>query len=306
MNFEKCVSLFFKEQIFPRNLSPNTIRAYESDLDDFGSAIKDKNRFSPFAVEEYFLALGQRQVKASTVLRKRACLIQFFAFLKKKKLIRQVPVFPPAPKKGKRLPRFVEKNDVLKLINGFDAEVERAATEDKLFLSLRNLALFDILISTGIRISEASQIKMADISFKEKTIIIHGKGKKERVLGLTNAGTISNLKRYLGFRKAYGSEYLFVNRFGNQLSCHGIGEIYKRQCNKVGIPHSSPHYLRHSFATYLLENGADIRSVQELLGHESITTTEIYLEVTWKRKQLVLEKYGLRSEIEKRSKKARK
>lgn len=138
---------------------------------------------------------------------------------------------------------------------------------------------------------------MEDIIFSERTVLIHGKGRKQRLIYISCPQTWDNLSRWIDIKKNISkSDKLFINRYGEQLSIHGIEHIYNKIKEGAGITeHSTPHYLRHTFATNLLSNGADLRSVQELLGHASVATTEIYTEVSAKRKIEVLDKYNYRN-----------
>lgn len=157
-----------------------------------------------------------------------------------------------------------------------------------------------MLISSGIRIEEASNISLEDVIFSEQTILIHGKGRKQRLIYISCNETWNNLIFWIKIRNSRknNTDKLFVNRSGNQISIHGIEYIYNSIKKSCGInQHSTPHYLRHTFATNLLANGADLRSVQEILGHSSVTTTEIYTEVTINRKKQILTKYNYRNTL---------
>lgn len=203
-------------------------------------------------------------------------------------------------KKERRLPKTLAVKETSKLLIYLTHCAAKETTEFEKWKNMRNLALIDVLISTGIRIAEASNISLGDIIHSERTILIHGKGRKQRLIYISCNETWNNLTRWLKVRKSRptNTDKVFVNRFGEQLSIHGIEYIYNSTKTACGINEkSTPHYLRHTFATNLLANGADLRSVQEILGHSSVATTEIYTEVTTKRKKQVLNKYNYRNKL---------
>lgn len=203
-------------------------------------------------------------------------------------------------KKERKLPKTLEIKETAKLLNYIDRQHLAAKSEYSLWKKSRDLALIDILASTGIRISEASNISLNDIIMSEHTILIHGKGRKQRLIYISCSQTWTNLLQWIKIRNKFEihTDKVFVNRYGNQISIHGIEYIYNSLKKASGInTQSTPHYLRHTFATNLLANGADLRSVQEILGHSSVSTTEIYTEVTTKRKKQVLNKYNYRNKL---------
>ena len=203
-------------------------------------------------------------------------------------------------KQERRLPRTLSKKEVGTLLN---LATKRACEDTSVIgkaMALRNLALLDILIATGIRIGEASSISMNDIIKSERTVLIHGKGRKQRLIYISCPETWNAIIAWIKARETLKptTEHLFVNRYGNQLGIHGIEYVFNTLKNRAGINKSvTPHYLRHTFATNLLANGADLRSVQEILGHSSVSTTEIYTEVSIKRKRQVLNKYNYRNTL---------
>ncbi len=190
-------------------------------------------------------------------------------------------------------------NNIKNLLDYITSYSKNELSAFKKRYAIRDIAIIDILISTGIRIGELSSIKVCDIDLEEKTIIIHGKGKKERLLYFSSDETIKNIIKWLTIRNecSLKTDHLFVNRYGDCLSIHSIEAIYEKYRKLSNIPRSTPHYLRHTFATNLLNNGADIRAVQELLGHSNISTTEIYTEVSSSRKQEILMKYNYRNNL---------
>ena len=286
-----------------KNLSPKTITAYKSDLKDFINYVKD----SPLRKEillEYVKFLSQkRQLKDSTITRKLISLKMFSNYLYKNKYIEQ-DIYKLNDFKFKReqkLPKTLTVKETSAILSYLTncAHKEKMTSFEK-WKNLRNLALLDVLISTGIRIAEASNISLSDIMFSERTILIHGKGRKQRLIYISCNKTWYNLIQWLKIRESEPtySEKLFVNRSGEQLSIHGIEYIFRKVKKECGINmKSTPHYLRHTFATNLLYNGADLRTVQEILGHSSVSTTEIYTEVSISRKKQILKKCNYRNRL---------
>lgn len=285
-----------------KNLSDKTITAYRSDLMDFIRTIKSR-ALDENTILNYVQVLSQvRFLKDSTITRKLVVLKIFFEYAHSHNYIQQnyFLLHSFKFKREKQLPRTLAVKETTKLLNCAANKAATANTTFEKWKTLRNLALVDILISTGIRIAEASNISTADIILSERTILIHGKGRKQRLIYISCSQTWSNLTHWLKIRLQLfaDTDRVFVNRYGNQLGIHGIEYIYNRLKEEAGInTKSTPHYLRHTFATNLLANGADLRSVQEILGHSSVSTTERYTEVTTKRKKQVLDKYNYRNKL---------
>lgn len=281
-----------------KNLSDKTITAYRSDISDFERFLQG----SPI-VETSVLAYVQhltteRNLKDSTICRKLISLKVFFEYLYEHNHIptNYFKYHSFRFKKERRLPKTLSTKDIEKLLE----YATKSATANPSWKTVRDLALIDILISTGIRIAEASNISINDIIYSEKTILIHGKGRKQRLIFISCPQTWNNLTSWLKIRKTKNppTDKVFINRYENQLGIHGIEYVYNQMKVNCGINvASTPHYLRHTFATNLLTNGADLRSVQEILGHASVSTTEIYTEVSAKRKIQVLNKYNYRNKI---------
>lgn len=285
-----------------KNLSSKTIIAYDSDLRDFNRFIVDKE-LSEETVLAYIQELSQRRkLKDTTINRRLIVLKMFFKFLYTQKYI-ETNYFENLTfkfKKEKRLPKILSVTETSKLLKCSENQRLAAKSDFEIWKSSRNLALIDILVSTGIRIAEAAEISLSDIIMSERVILIHGKGRKQRLIYISCSETWSNLIRWIKVRNSRptATDKLFVNRYGEQISIHGIEYIYRSVKEIAHINfNSTPHYLRHTFATNLLANGADIRSVQEILGHSSVSTTEIYTEVTAKRKKQVLKKYNYRNKL---------
>ncbi len=285
-----------------KNLSDKTIRAYRSDLNDFQAFLQD-NELDETVILKYVQMLSkERGLKDNTVCRKLITLKIFFNFLYEQGYadVNYYQNHHFRYKKERRLPKTLAVKETSKLLTYLTDCAAKETTEFEKWRNIRNLALIDVLISTGIRIAEASNIALGDIIHSERTILIHGKGRKQRLIYISCNETWNNLTRWLKARKSRptNTDKVFVNRFGEQLSIHGIEYIYNSTKTACGInKKSTPHYLRHTFATNLLANGADLRSVQEILGHSSVATTEIYTEVTTKRKKQVLNKYNYRNKL---------
>ncbi len=285
-----------------KNLSPNTVIAYRSDLNDFYNFCYSTD-FDENTVLDYVHHLSyQRSLKDTSISRKLITLKLFYKYLTDCHYI-NVNYFLLHTfkfKKERKLPKTLSIKESSKLLDAASRKCKTATTDFDIWKSTRNLALIDVLISTGIRIGEASGITLDDIIFTERTILIHGKGRKQRLVYISCSQTWTNLINWIKLRKAnnYDTNKLFLNRNGESLGIHGIEYIYKKLAIEAGINEkSTPHYLRHTFATNLLANGADLRVVQELLGHSSIATTEIYTEVTTQRKKQILKKYNYRNKI---------
>lgn len=285
-----------------KNLSDKTITAYRSDLVDFAN-ISNIEEMDDNTILCYVQKLSQvRGLKDSTINRKLIVLKMFFEYaftqnyLDKNYFLTHNFRF----KKEKQLPKTLAVKETSKLLICATNRYINSESDFGRWKTTRDLALIDILISTGIRIAEASNISLDDIIISERTILIHGKGRKQRLIYISCSETWTNLMQWIKLRKScfVNTNKLFVNRYGEQLSIHGIEYIYNNLKKEAGINlQSTPHYLRHTFATNLLSNGADLRSVQELLGHSSVATTEIYTEVTTKRKKQVLNKYNYRNKL---------
>ena len=285
-----------------KNLSNKTIIAYKSDLHDFNAFIGKDNLTSDMVLSYIQELTSNRKLKDTTIRRKLTVFKMFFEYMHFKKYIENnyFLLHNFKFKKEKQLPKTITVKETSKLINFATNNANNAAGDYQIWKTSRDLALIDILISTGIRIGEASAISIYDIVASEHTMLIHGKGRKQRLIYISCPQTWTNLMQWLKIRKSYTihTDKLFVNRYGNQLGIHGIEYIFNTLKTASGINEKcTPHYLRHTFATNLLANGADLRSVQEILGHSSVSTTEIYTEVTTKRKKQVLNKYNYRNKL---------
>ncbi len=230
-------------------------------------------------VRKYLAHLGQHQYSKSTTARKLATLRSFYKFLVKRNYVTDNPVANvKTPKQEKKLPKFLEYEDVQRLLNSPDVNN---------WLGARDRAILEVLYSTGMRVSELVALNMEDVDFLGEVIHIRGKGKKERVSPI-GSGALRAIQHYIEFRNKriqsnsdFDVRVLFANKHGKRLSTRSVRRKMDKYLKEAGLdPEISPHTLRHSFATHMLNNGADLRSVQELLGHQSLSTTQVYTHVT--------------------------
>lgn len=238
-------------------------------------------------------------LKDTSIRRKIITLKNFYTFLVSQNFINSSPFagLTFRFRQEKKLPKILALKDVEKLLNCFNQDCS-SLSPFKQRLYIRDYALMELLISTGIRIGEAAAITLNDIIASEHTILIHGKGRKQRLIYISAPIAWERLYLLIKERKKEKGEYLFINRNGQPIGTHGIEDIYAKYVKMAKInTNSTPHYLRHTFATNLLANGADLRSVQEILGHASVATTQIYTEVTTNRKKQVLKKYNYRNKL---------
>ncbi|MCM1009114.1 MAG: tyrosine-type recombinase/integrase [Ruminococcus flavefaciens] len=279
------------------------IKAYESDLSQYikfvGTSKIPVNKNMLYSFVEFLKTNGS---KDTTIKRKLVTLKLFYNYLYAEHIIKSNPFYDIkfTFKQEKRLPKTLTTIEISKLLKCLYTVKYNAKTSFAAFEATRDLCLIDLLISTGIRIGEAIAIKREDVSLQDKTILIHGKGRKQRLLYISSKETLTNIKIWINYKKANDikCDYLFVNKDMQPLSIYSAENIFTKYRNLSKINSSAtPHYLRHTFATNLLSNGADLRSVQELLGHANISTTEIYTEVSIARKKQVLLKYNYRNKI---------
>lgn len=280
-----------------KNLSKNTLAAYRSDLTQFFA-------FEPNVLHPDICAFVSHlntevKLKDTSIRRKIITLKNFYGYLTERDII-EVSPFSKLKfrfKQERKLPKTLTVSEVSKILGCLDIDGEALSAFAKTEYT-RDAALIDLLISTGIRIGEAAAITLDDIIPPDRTLLIHGKGRKQRLIYISSPVTWARLTALAKERKKSGDTALFVNRYGDPITIHGIEYIYKKYAKKARVnPQSTPHYLRHTFATNLLANGADLRSVQEILGHASVATTQIYTEVTANRKKQVLNKYNYRNKL---------
>jgi len=264
----------FLNYIRNKNYSENTIISYINDLYYFHEFVKmdfDKVKYDD--VRDYLEYLNHKKEKSTSVSRKISSLKSFYKFLYKNDYMakKDYPLVKVTyPKKEKKLPKFLYYNDLLEIIN------ESSKDKD----GIRDRLIIEMLYATGVRVSELINIKLSDIDFNNKRIIVCGKGNKERIVYYGDYAEEVLLK-YLKTHIRKDNNYLFLNSKGEQITDGGIRYIIDNIMKKLSIKvHVTPHVLRHTFATDMLNNGCDIKVVQELLGHSSLKATEIYTHVT--------------------------
>ncbi len=265
---------------YEKKYSLNTIINYEKDLNSFLNYIivhqLDYKVLTYKDVVDYLISLNNIKLSSSSINRHLSSIRSFYNFLIKNKIVETSPFkLINGPKKEKKLPNYLQYDEFLDLINACD-ETD---------LGIRNRMILELLFATGIRVSEATNIKITDINFKAREIKISGKGKKTRIVYFSKVcqEVMSNyvLNARQNILKGKTNEFLLVNHLGNSLTRRGIADIIEKLILKSSLKHKiSPHTLRHTFATLMLSEGMDIREVQELLGHARLSTTNIYTHVS--------------------------
>ncbi len=266
-----------------KNYSSHTILNYRIDLDEFCRAMADVaiEKIEYLHLRRYLAQIKTRNFRPRTVARKISAIRSFFKFLQREGHIKENPaVLLSTPKLDKKLPNFLTENEMTLLIEAPVLDKEAG---------FRDKAILETLYSAGLRVSELVGLNIENVDFFGNVVKVMGKGKKERIVPIGDVA-LKSLKDYLDRRKKK-SNILFLNKNGTRLTARSVGNIVHKCINLTSAHKSiSPHVLRHSFATHLLNRGADLRSVQELLGHVNLSTTQIYTHVTTERLKSVYNK----------------
>jgi len=278
---------------YEKNLSENTVQAYSSDLRKFSEKInKEAESITLEDVYRFIAGLKSQGVKNKTIARNIVSLRNFFLFLKREEHLKtNIMENFEVPRVEKYLPSYLTEDEVNELINAVDISKP---------LGFRDRTMLELLYATGLRVSELVNIKVNDINLDEGYVVCMGKGRKERIVPFGEEAK-KYLIEYLEvarplLMKEKKHWILFVNRFGNGISRVGFFKNLKKIARNAGIKKNiSPHTLRHSFATHLLNHSADLRIVQELLGHSNISTTQIYTNVSRKKMKNTYDKYHPRA-----------
>jgi integrase/recombinase XerC len=303
-NFTPLVRQFLDYLKLEKHFSDYTVKSYGADLIQFAQFIageighantapigatltpeqidERQLKCEPLTIREFLAYLYAQNYTKSTTARKLATLRSFFKFLIRRGQLSVNPLSTiRTPKQEKRLPKCLDLEQVQKLLD---------APDDNDLLGARDKAMLEVLYSSGIRVSELVELDMGDLDLQEGILRVRGKGRKDRLTPI-GSQAIAAVQRYFELRNAGGSgqpeahgQRVFLNKHGEPLSTRSVRRKLDKYLVEAGLdPGISPHTLRHSFATHLLNNGADLRSVQELLGHQSLSTTQIYTHLTTSR-----------------------
>ena len=284
---DKDLSNFLKYLINVKEYSSNTKESYAYDIAEFllflDSINVDKKNIKKEDIQQYLMYINNRNISKQSIKRRLCALRSFYKYLVKYKIVVSNPFETISSTKGeKKLPHFLSEKEVTELLDSNEKRTD--------FLKDRDQALLELMYASGLRASEVISLKINDLDLDSKLVKVKGKGNKERLIPFNNHSKNALIKymsntRYQLLEKRKEekeTDILFLNNNGNQLSRRGIEYLINQIVIKTGFNMKvHPHMLRHSFATELLSNGADLRTIQELLGHSSISTTSIYTHVTF-------------------------
>ncbi len=269
-----------------KNYSPHTTINYRFDLNEFAAFLTahgpaDINQIDYFVLRKFLGILSERKLSKRTLARKISTLKSFFKFMLREGEVKNNPAASLIyPRRDKLLPKFLTENDVTRILE--------APGESDIW-GLRDKAILEMLYSTGVRVAELVGLRKEHVDIFSGFAKVRGKGRKERLVPLGEPA-VNMLKRYLD-QRTDNNQALFINQRGATLTDRGVRDIIERYIKRSALALSvSPHIFRHSFATHLLNHGADLRSVQELLGHASIATTQVYTHLTIDALRAVYEK----------------
>lgn len=272
-----------------RRLSVKTIKAYRIDLAQFSAFKKahpnDKERDTLSA----YIVFMNAVLKPRSVKRKIASLRAYYNYLEQENLIECNPfhMIRVDVKAPLLLPRTVPQRVIAQMLSAAHSDLEVTGTATSKRIALRNVAVLELLFSSGMRVSELCNLNVEDIDLEEGTVLVFGKGAKERILQIGHPDVLSILQRYQSEGNSTGA--FFRSRNGRRLSDQSVRNMVNRYALRVQAPlHITPHMFRHSFATLLMEENVDIRYIQQILGHSSITTTQIYTHVSMKKQREIM------------------
>ncbi|MCM8792080.1 MAG: site-specific tyrosine recombinase XerD [Candidatus Omnitrophica bacterium] len=280
-----------------KGVSANTIYSYREDLIFYQNYLKEKGLESHLKVKredisEFMLKQKEKKLSSSSVARRLSAIKAFYRFLLREKIISSDPTEAiQSPKIWKKIPTTLSVEEIEKII--FQADIRTK-------MGIRDRAILETMYATGMRISEISNLKLEQVNLEMGFLRCIGKGNKERIIPLGRHASYA-ISRYLQESRNFflgkkTSEFLFLNRRGRKISRQGLWKIIKKYAHRARINKQvKPHIIRHSFATHLLERGADLRSVQEMLGHSDVSTTQIYTHINRDRLKMIHKKFHPRS-----------
>ena len=299
MKLEEVIKDFKFHCKFERNLSNKTMEAYSVDLNQFEQFKNyksiDISEFDKYKLKEYVQSLYELDLKVKTIKRKVSVLKAFFNYLEFDEIILVNPFrkMRISIKEPTTLPKTIELKEIVKILK-FLYKIKESFNDKDIYsykIIVRNISVIEILFSTGIRVSELCNIKLNDINLQSGIIKIKGKGDKERIIQICDNEVRKVLKEYfeLFSEQIKKTRYFLINRLNKKISEQSIRLMIKKYQKISGIGKNiTPHMFRHSFATLLLEEGVDVRYIQHMLGHSSISTTQIYTKVNMKQQKKIL------------------
>ncbi|NBT58763.1 site-specific tyrosine recombinase XerD [bacterium] len=295
---QKDLSEFLEFVSAEKGLSAHTIEAYQRDLAQFVEFLEVKKwalkEIQLPHLREFLASLRKRELSSRTLARKSSALRQFFRFLLRENKVKSDPTeLLLVQVKQKRLPKHLTVDEMFRVISMASGDSD---------LGVRDRALLELWYATGTRVSEICQIQISDFDFQQKTVKVIGKGNRQRLLPVGEVA-LTWCRKYQDIRHEWirqaglkEMDIFFLSPTGTQLSRQSVWKILRKYAKKAGIKRSVwPHMIRHSFATHILRNGADLRAVQELLGHRSISTTEVYTHLDIENLKVMQAKYHPRS-----------
>jgi integrase/recombinase XerC len=292
-----------------KNLSPHTVISYQSDLIELSNYLRSKEKHDQIScppimrndLRDFLIHLKQKGLDNRSIARKASAIRSFFRFLLREGKVKSDPSsYLLTPKLRKVLPEFLTVQEMKALFE--QPELNASSFQEKKRLwALRDLAILELFYSTGMRLDELAQLDVSSFDFSGETVRVLGKGKKERIIPVGKKA-LKALSNYLSERRRlelFEEDAVFINRLKKRLSPRSISRIVKKYLSKITEKKRvSPHILRHTFATHLLDAGADLLAVKELLGHKKLSTTQIYTHVTMEKLKKVYRRAHPRAEKE--------
>lgn len=304
LNLSKIISQYIEFCKYIKGLSDKSIKAYSNDLNQFIKWNGNNSDWCSKQVIENYIKHLYEEYKPKSAKRKIACLKAFFRYLEQEEMIDASPFYKIKFKRREEiiLPKSVPISAISKILNTvYDMVKKESISEYKKKNVIRDIAVMELLFASGMRIGELCTLHPYDIDLKNKVIKVYGKGSKERYVQITNKDVVSALKNYekLFCNEMNSCGYFFCNNRGNRLSEQSARYMIEKYAKMSGVDmHITPHMFRHSVATLLIEEGVDIRYIQVLLGHSSITTTQIYTHISLSAQRKILAQKHPRNKIE--------